>query len=90
MGYFMLFCQVWIDRRVTASNLTKPQTFSLEKPRGSASGLRYSLVFWMNLYKDYIECAHEVSVFDCNAYDNSACDCSYRTVVYCSVYELSV
>ena len=33
-------------------NLTKPQTFPLEKPRGSNSGLRCSLVFWMSLYKD--------------------------------------
>ena len=49
----MLFCQVWIARRATTSNLTKPQTFPLEKPRGSYSGLRCSLVFWMSLYKDY-------------------------------------
>ena len=42
----MLFCQDWIDRRATRSNLAKPQTFPLEKPRGSNSGLRCSLVFW--------------------------------------------
>ena len=53
----MLFCQVWIARRATTSNLTKPQTFPLEKPRGSYSGLRSSLVFWMSLYKDYLLCA---------------------------------
>ena len=53
LGYFMLFCQVWIARRATRHNLTKPQTFPLEKPRGSYSGLRFSLVFWMSLYKDY-------------------------------------
>ena len=50
----MLFCQVWIARRANRSNLAKPQTFPLEKPRGSNSGLRFSLVFWMSLYKDYI------------------------------------
>ena len=49
----MLFCQVWIARRATRYNLAKPQTFPLEKPRGSNSGLRCSLVFWMSLYKDY-------------------------------------
>ena len=49
----MLFCQIWIARRATRSNLAKPQTFLLEKPRGSYSGLRCSLVFWMSLYKDY-------------------------------------
>ena len=49
----MLFCQVWIARRATISNLTKPETFPLEKPRRSYSGLRCSLVFWMSLYKDY-------------------------------------
>ena len=49
----MLFCQVWIDRRASRSNLAKPQTFPLEKPRGLNSGLRFSLVFWMILYKDY-------------------------------------
>ena len=49
----MWFCQVWTVRRSTISNLTKPQTFPLEKPRGSNSGLRFSLVFWMSLYKDY-------------------------------------
>ena len=49
----MLFCQVWIDRRATRSNLAKPQTFPLENPRGSESGLRFSLVFSMSLYKDY-------------------------------------
>ena len=50
----MVFCQVWIVRRATTSNLTKPLTFPLEKPRGSNSGLRRSLVFWMSLYKDYV------------------------------------
>ena len=49
----MSFCQVWIARRATRSNLTKPQTFPLEKPRSSNTGLRCSLVFWMSLYKDY-------------------------------------
>ena len=53
LGHFMLFCQVWIARRANTSNLTKPQNFSLEKPRGSYSGLRFALVFWMSLYKDY-------------------------------------
>ena len=52
LGSFMLFCQVWIARRATRYNLTKPQTFPLEKPRGSVSGLRFPLVFWMSLYKD--------------------------------------
>ena len=50
----MLFCQVWIARRATRYNLTKPQTFPLEKPRGLNSGLRCTLVFWMSLYKDYM------------------------------------
>ena len=49
----MLFYQVWIARGATRTNLAKPQTFLLEKPRGSNSGLRCSLVFWMSLYKDY-------------------------------------
>ena len=49
----MAFCQVWIVRRASTSKLTKPQTFPLEKPRDSNSGLRFSLVFWMSLYKDY-------------------------------------
>ena len=49
----MLFFQLWIARRPTRYNLTKPQTFPLEKPRGSVSGLRFPLVFWMSLYKDY-------------------------------------
>ena len=49
----MLFCQVWIVRRATTSNLTKPQTFPLEKPHSSNSGLRRFLVFWMSLYKDF-------------------------------------
>ena len=49
----MLFSQVRTTRRTTGSNLTKPQTFPLENPRGSYSGLRCSLVFWMSLYKDY-------------------------------------
>ena len=48
----MLFCQVWIARRATRFNLTKLQPFPLEKPRGSNSGLKGSLVFWMSLYKD--------------------------------------
>ena len=43
----MLFSQDWIDRRATRSNLAKLQTFPLEKPRGSNSGRRYPLVFWM-------------------------------------------
>ena len=47
----MLFCQIWIARRDTTTNLTKPQTVPLEKPRGSNSGLGCSLVFWMSLYK---------------------------------------
>ena len=46
----MLICHVWTARRATRSNLAKPQTFPLENPRGSNSGLRYSLVFWMSLY----------------------------------------
>ena len=49
----MPFCQVWIVRKATRSNLAKPQTFSLEKQRGSNSGLRCSFIFWMSLYKDY-------------------------------------
>ena len=49
----MLFSQVWMARRATRFNLAKPQTFPLENPSGSNSGLRYSLVFWMSLYKDY-------------------------------------
>ena len=49
----MLFSHVWMPRRATRTNLAKLQTFPLEKPRGSNSGLRYSLVFWMSLYKDY-------------------------------------
>ena len=49
----MLFCQVWMARRATRYNLVKPQTFPLENSRGSNSGLRFSLVFWMSLYKDY-------------------------------------
>ena len=43
----MLYGQFWIVRRATRSNLTKHQTFPLEKPRISNSGLRCSLVFWM-------------------------------------------
>ena len=50
----MLFCQVWIARRASISNLPKPQTFPLENARGSNSGLRFSLGFWMSLYKDYL------------------------------------
>ena len=53
LGYFKLFSQIWIARRATSSKLTKPQNFPLEKPRGSNSGLKCSLVFWMSLYKDY-------------------------------------
>ena len=49
----MLFCQVWIAKRASRTNLAKPQTFPLENPRSSDSGLRFSLVFWMSLYKDY-------------------------------------
>ena len=49
----MLFCQIWIARRAATSNLAKNQTIPIEKPRGSNSGLRFSLVFWMSLYKDY-------------------------------------
>ena len=49
----MLFCQVWITRRATRYNLTKHQTFLLEKQHGSNSGLTCSLVFWMSLYKGY-------------------------------------
>ena len=49
----MLFCQVWMATRATTFDLAKPQTIPLEKPRVSNSGLRYSLVFWMSLYKDY-------------------------------------
>ena len=64
----MLFCQVWIARRATTSNLTKPQTFPLEKPRRSYSGLRCSLVFWMSLYKDYIISA---SICPSNAHNMS-------------------
>ena len=48
----MLFCQVWIARRAFTSNLAKPQTFPLEKLRGSYRGLKWSLAFWMSLYKD--------------------------------------
>ena len=48
-----LFCYVWRARRTTRSNLTKPKTFSIGKPRGSNSGMRCSLVFWRSLYKDY-------------------------------------
>ena len=51
----MLFCQDWIARRVTWSNLAKPQTFPQEKPRGLNSGLRGSLVFWMSLYKAHLQ-----------------------------------
>ena len=49
----MLFSQVWLARRATRLNLAKPQTFPLKNPLGSNSGLRWSLVFWMSLYKDY-------------------------------------
>ena len=49
----MVFCQVWIVRRASTSNLTKSQTFPVEKPCGSKSGLRFSFVFWISLYKDY-------------------------------------
>ena len=48
----MLFCQVWIARSTTRSNMAKPQTFPLDNSRGSNSGLMFSLVFWMSLYKD--------------------------------------
>ena len=49
----MWFCQVWIVGKAITYNLAKPQTFPLEKPRSSNSGLRCCLVFWMNLYKVY-------------------------------------
>ena len=48
----MSFCQVWIAKRAFTSNLAKPQTFPVEKLRSSYRGLKYSLVFWMSLYKD--------------------------------------
>ena len=48
----MSFCQVWIARKAARSNLAKPQTFPLEKPRGSISGLRCSFIFWMSFNKD--------------------------------------
>ena len=41
----MVFCQIWIVRRATTYNMTKPQTFPLENPRGSNSGLRFPIVF---------------------------------------------
>ena len=50
----MLFCKVWIARRAATSNLAKYQTIALEKQLGSNSGLRFALVFWMSLYKDYM------------------------------------
>ena len=50
----MLFCQVLKAQKPSRSNLAKPQTFPLEKPRNSISGLRCSHAFWMSLYKDYI------------------------------------
>ena len=62
----MLFCQVWIARRAITSNLAKPQTFPLEKLRGSYRGLKCSLVFWMSLYKDYDISAHLIHVSDEN------------------------
>ena len=49
----MLFCQVWIYGSANRSNLAKPQTFPLEKPRGLNCVLKFSFVFWMSLYKDY-------------------------------------
>jgi len=49
----MMFCQVWIARRAATHILAKHQTLPLEKPRGSNSGLRFPLAFWMSLYKDY-------------------------------------
>ena len=39
-------------RRVTRSNLAELQTFPLEKPYGSRCDLRFSLVFWISLYRD--------------------------------------
>ena len=39
-------------RRVTKSNLIELQTFPLEKPYGSRCDLRFSLVFWISLYRD--------------------------------------
>ena len=56
----MLFSQVWIAKRATRYNLTEPQTFPLEKLHSSNSGLKFSLVFWMSLYKDYY-----CSMFNC-------------------------
>ena len=50
----MLFSQVWIAIRANRSNLAKPQTFPLEKLRGSNIGLMCYLVFWMSLYKDFL------------------------------------
>ena len=70
----MLFCQVWIARRTSTSNLTKPQTFPLEKPHGSNSGLRSSLLFWMILYDDYLcrwRCQVEVKSIKLNASKNA-------------------
>ena len=49
----MLFCQVWIPRRTTITNLTKLQTFPLENPFSSNSGLWFSLVFLMCLCVEY-------------------------------------
>ena len=39
-------------RRVARSNLAELQTFPLEKPYGSRCDLRFSLVFWISLYRD--------------------------------------
>ena len=56
----MLLSQVWIPGRANRSNLEKPQNFPLEKLRSSNSGLRCSLVFWMSLYKDYLNGGREI------------------------------
>ena len=56
----MLFCRIWMARRATRSNLAKPQTFPLENSRDSNSGLRFSLVFWMSLYKDYKDTGQDI------------------------------
>ena len=45
-----MMSHVWVPRRATASNLTKPQTFSLEELHVSNSGLSFTLVFWVSLY----------------------------------------
>ena len=75
----MVFCQVWIARRVSRSNLAKPQTFHLENPCSQKSGLRCSLVFWMSLYKDYSVIDANVPAIFCPVYiclvDNTKTTC---------------